>query len=366
VKGESFKPPAVIAKGDRESLKPPVVTAKRDRESLKPPVVAAKADKDKVEKPEKGESLKPPAVALSPKAESLKPPAVRESLKPSARGETPKPASVRGETPRPPGVKSAGVRSRRPPAVKEKEASPAEVRSKTRATPTPPRARKKTGDGDPLESHAQRFFAEGEAMSEGDERRTLLSEGHESDANALGSMAPPPHPQRRGALLRYVGIAVGLCAVLVLAALARIALARNHANEVPAPVAMAPTAAPLPEPVASVAPAPPAPVGVASAVPPPPVDVPPEPSAATPDVPTKSALEEKTDARHALERGKFADAIQAALRSTALDPTDADAWLLLGAAYQESGKGADARAAYATCAKEAKKGEVRECQLMLH
>jgi Flp pilus assembly protein TadD len=82
-------------------------------------------------------------------------------------------------------------------------------------------------------------------------------------------------------------------------------------------------------------------------------------------VPAKSALEEKADARRALERGKLKDAIESGLRSTSLDPTDADAWLLLGAAYQSAGKAVDARAAYSTCAKEAKKGEVRECQLML-
>jgi hypothetical protein len=230
--------------------------------------------------------------------------------------------------------------------VKEKEA-PTETKSKAKGG----RARK---GSDSIDPHAQKFFAEGEAMEEGDGgRHTLHSE---SDPSALGIGVPP---QRRGAFMRYVGIAVGLCAILCLAALARIALA--HATKPAEPPVMAAPAAPapLPEPVASAVP-PPTPVPAASAA-----QVPAAEPSAEPDVPTKTALEEREDARRSLERGKLQDAIMAALRSTALDPTDGDAWLLLGAAYQEAGKSADARAAYGTCTKQATKGAVRECQLML-
>ncbi len=261
--------------------------------------------------------------------------------------------------------------------MKAKEA-PEEPKPKPKAT----RARRKSETTDPLDGHAQRFFAEGEAMGEGDEHRlTLPSEVREADPGAIASVPP----QRRSAFLRYVGIAVALCAVLCLAALARMAYANRSeqappvtstvspapavvgaASAAPAVVGGASAAAanaPLPvEPVASAAP-PAAPAASASAVAA--AEVPAEPASAPPEVPTKTALEEREAARRLLERNKLADAIEAALRSTSIDPTDADAWLLLGAAYQASGKSADARAAYGTCAKEAKKGSVRECQLML-
>jgi tetratricopeptide (TPR) repeat protein len=240
--------------------------------------------------------------------------------------------------------------------VKPKEAPPETTRAKGKAKPSRTRAR--ASEQDQLESHAQRFFAEGEAMAEGDDRLTLPSE---SEASALA----PPHPQR-GAFLRYVGIAVGLCAVVGLAGLARHTLAHANASEAPEPIVTTAAPAPSPDPIASGIPAPPVAVAIAPSASAAASGAPSaEPAPAAPEVPLKSALEEREDARKALERGKFEEAISAALRSTAIDPTDADAWLLLGAAYQESGKGADARVAYGSCAKEAKKGAVRECQLML-
>jgi hypothetical protein len=337
-----------------ESAKPPPVRS----ESVKPPVVRSETPKPANVG---GESVKPPAVRV----ESVKPPSVR--------GESVKPPVVRGETPRPVGVKesskTSGARSRRPPQVKEKEpaaeakqATPAAKGAVADAKGVAKARPRKTGESDA----AEKFFEEGEALAEGHDRSTLHSV---SDPGGL--LAIEGHPQRRGAFMRYVGIAVALCAVLCLAALARIALA--HANKpVEPPVALAPpTPARSPEPVA--------PTPLATVVPPPTPSASSAPSAvaaesaapaeqpsAVPDVPAKSAAEEKADARRALERGKLEDAIMAALRSTSLDPTDADAWLLLGAAYQSAGKGADARLAYSECTKEAKKGEVRECALMLH
>lgn len=88
------------------------------------------------------------------------------------------------------------------------------------------------------------------------------------------------------------------------------------------------------------------------------------PSAAA-DAPTKSALEEKKDAQRWLDRGKSKDAIAAGERSVALDPADGEAWLLLGAAYQEQGKMADARRCYQSCLKEGKRGPKGECSAML-
>lgn len=82
--------------------------------------------------------------------------------------------------------------------------------------------------------------------------------------------------------------------------------------------------------------------------------------------PTKTALEEKKDAQRLLDRGKSKDAIAAGERSVALDPADGEAWLLLGAAYQEQGKMVDARRCYNACIKEGKRGPKGECAAMLH
>lgn len=83
------------------------------------------------------------------------------------------------------------------------------------------------------------------------------------------------------------------------------------------------------------------------------------------DKPAKTAGQEKVDSRRALEAGRAADAIAAGERSVALDPSDGEAWLILGAAYQEKGRGGDARKAFASCVKQGKRGPVSECAAML-
>jgi hypothetical protein len=318
-----------------------------------PPPVAAKSISPKSVAPRRSVTPKPPGVSAK---ETPKPPEAVSPKSLSPKSLTPKPPSVRGETPKPPGVKSAGARSRRPPAVKEKTPAPEPVQAKGDAGGKGKGARSRKKGGDHIDGHAAKFFEEGEAI----ERSTLHSDVRESDASALGLEL---HPHRRGAFMRYVWITVAVCAVVCLVAFAR-ALAHGNKSAEPAPVVTT-AAAPAPEPVVSAAPPPPAaPTAVATATASASA-APAESASAAPDVPLKSALEEKADAQHALDHNKINDAIMSALRSTALDPTDADAWLLLGAAYQMAGKSADARAAFSTCTKEAKKGEVRECQLML-
>lgn len=83
------------------------------------------------------------------------------------------------------------------------------------------------------------------------------------------------------------------------------------------------------------------------------------------DKPAKTAAQEKADARRALERGRAGEAIEAGERSVAADPTDGEAWLILGAAYQDKGRGGDARKAFASCLKQGKRGPVNECAAML-
>ncbi|MFO0676089.1 MAG: tetratricopeptide repeat protein [Polyangiaceae bacterium] len=77
------------------------------------------------------------------------------------------------------------------------------------------------------------------------------------------------------------------------------------------------------------------------------------------------ARAEKKAARVALEKGAAALAIASAKKSVDADGTDAEAWLLLGAAYQETGRARDARQAFQSCAKEAKVGPISECRALL-
>jgi len=80
----------------------------------------------------------------------------------------------------------------------------------------------------------------------------------------------------------------------------------------------------------------------------------------------KGAAQEKRTLQTLLDQGAFGKAIEAGERSVALDPTDGDAWLMLGAAYQSVGKAAEARRSFASCVSEGKRGQISECRSMLH
>ena len=238
----------------------------------------------------------------------------------------------------------------KPPAAKTA------AKSKAKAAPAPVRSRKKSDARERLDSHAEGFFAEGEVVSQTPEYE---DEAGGLPRSSIFSIA------RRQTLMRYVGIALVVSTVLCLAAIARSFLAPSPPPSHEATVTPSAIAAPVepaasltfPIPSASVSAAPSAALPVASAAAP--------VADAAPEAPTKSATEEKADAQRSLDRGKAKDAVEAATRSTTLDPSDADAWLLLGAADMEIGKAADARAAFSACAKQATKGQVGECRSML-
>ncbi len=80
------------------------------------------------------------------------------------------------------------------------------------------------------------------------------------------------------------------------------------------------------------------------------------------DVPPRELVRR---AQQALERGRAAQAIELALRATEADPTSADAWLTLGAAYDTQGQSGKARAAYRACLDRGKGGARSECRAML-
>jgi tetratricopeptide (TPR) repeat protein len=78
-----------------------------------------------------------------------------------------------------------------------------------------------------------------------------------------------------------------------------------------------------------------------------------------------SALEAKRASQGALEKGHTEEAITAGERAVALDPTDAEAWLILGAAYDQRGARADARRCFKSCVDLARRGPRGECSALL-
>jgi cytochrome c-type biogenesis protein CcmH/NrfG len=79
----------------------------------------------------------------------------------------------------------------------------------------------------------------------------------------------------------------------------------------------------------------------------------------------KEAAKAKVKSRGALEWGKMTDAIAAGEQAVALDPTDAEAWLILGAAYQQKGDSKNAVRSFKACMDEGKRGPKNECAAML-
>ena len=73
----------------------------------------------------------------------------------------------------------------------------------------------------------------------------------------------------------------------------------------------------------------------------------------------------KRDALLALEARRLPEAIAAGERAVALDSTDGEAWLILGAAYQEFGQMVEARRCYRACVTMGKRDPRGECAAML-
>ncbi|MGA3123979.1 MAG: tetratricopeptide repeat protein [Polyangiaceae bacterium] len=77
------------------------------------------------------------------------------------------------------------------------------------------------------------------------------------------------------------------------------------------------------------------------------------------------AARQRERARGALERGRIAAAIAAGQTATAMDPGDAEAWLILGAAYQQKGDLRQARRCYEECVNKGQRGPKGECAALL-
>jgi hypothetical protein len=252
----------------------------------------------------------------------------------------------------------------------------------------------------------EEFFAVGQAQSEPGPHAFVAAHDHHDDEPLddldLRRRQDPAVAERRARFTRVVRAMVAVAAVLTAIGFVRGAMskpasaettssaaaslpaaaANNALVQVPQPAAEAPKAPPVANPAVPVAvaanaepesvKAEPAKVDPESAKAEPakaePAKVEPpvaEPAAVAAPASDKSAKEEKGEARKALERGKPQLAIEAGERSVALDPTDGEAWLLLGAAYMDRGKPVEARKAFASCVKQGKKGPMGECAAML-
>jgi tetratricopeptide (TPR) repeat protein len=95
------------------------------------------------------------------------------------------------------------------------------------------------------------------------------------------------------------------------------------------------------------------------------IDPAPEIQAEDPALRAKEALRLREVSRSALERGRVRDAIAAGENSVALDPADGEAWLVLGAAYQQAGSAAEARRCFRACVDRGTRGPRGECASML-
>lgn len=249
-----------------------------------------------------------------------------------------------------------------------------------------------------VEPADESFFEEGDRASSMNVTGALAAHGDDADdwGDDLGTQkaklkASPEAIARRAKFSRVVMYAVAVATIVCVAGFVRSAgrssSATASAKTTNAVTAVAPPAEKAADP-AAIAPAPVTPPVTAVApgandepkapeakVAEPKVEAPkaeePKAEAAKADEPKaapvsdKTALEEKKLSQRALERGKLVDAIEAGERSVALDPTDGEAWLILGASYQSKGNGKDARRCYSACVKEGKRGPLSECRAML-
>ena len=88
---------------------------------------------------------------------------------------------------------------------------------------------------------------------------------------------------------------------------------------------------------------------------------------ATPEGPRPDhgdAAKAKNAARQLVRLGKMREAAVEARAALAVDPTDGETYLLLGAALQESGQWKEANGVFSECAKTATQGPRNECRAL--
>jgi hypothetical protein len=262
----------------------------------------------------------------------------------------------------------------------------------------------------PVDLDADRFFAEGESRSS---MPHLWGADHEHD-----DLENEPHPElvrratpevlaRRAKLRKVTQRVVGAFALIALVGLGKAALSRAPSADLPevqgsvahaaaavpelraatiakpserTPAAEAARAAaiPAPEPVAQ-----PEPVAAAAAEPAaqavepakaeaPVAEAPKPAEAARPAeaakpveevkvAPPGDAKAEKRAAQRAIDRGDNKGAVEAGQRAIEADPTDAEIYLIVGAAYQQMGQNGKAKQVFSSCTHHATHGPKGEC-----
>ena len=207
------------------------------------------------------------------------------------------------------------------------------------------------------------------------------------------ALMSPAARERRARFARYVAAAMGVSLVLLVAAGVKTSLLAPP-DERASRTALAGPAQPLRSESAAPEPAAAPPVRPEEKLAPPPaqpipdVVVAPQPSSSTAIVvapasaapavavasasaapavaaaPTAGAAKAREASRFALERGNLGTAVAAGERSVALDPSDGEAWLVLGAAYQARGELAQAKRCYRLCVEQGTRGPKAECRAM--
>ncbi len=241
------------------------------------------------------------------------------------------------------------------------------------------------------------FFCE--ADKEGEHGTGACAVEAEQAPVAARVQATPEAMARRRYLMRYVWAAVGISSVICAAAAARVGMAPRSIASVmrkgpppstevvasPAPVNTAP--APVnaaAAPANATAAAAPATATAESASntsvtaekapsTPPSSDLQPaapqdESISARQDTPkhdAAAARHEKQVSQRALERGDLSGAIAAGERSLSFDPADAEAWLIVGAAYMQRGSSIEARRSFARCVQLSTRGPREECAALM-
>ena len=204
--------------------------------------------------------------------------------------------------------------------------------------PLPPEER-------PFDEADERFFLAEDSLAP---TAIALSEP-DADEEAEPAPATRLASPRRRAFARYVGVVVMLAAGMCVAAFTR------HARH---PVAAGASEA-LPRPAAAA----PKIIAAPANAPPPPVPFAAERAGAIID--PVAALASRERARAALSKGDVASAVTLGTESVELDPTDAEAWLVLGAAEMAAGQHGPARSTFTACTKVATRGPRHECGQML-
>jgi hypothetical protein len=173
---------------------------------------------------------------------------------------------------------------------------------------------------------------------------------------------------RRRNLARYVTGAVAVCFLICVAAAVRAGTVRADTN--------ASVPSHLPAPVSALAvpatsePALPQDAVEPARAPEPASEPPPDRAVTAVDdngsaPPAEDARMAKGRAQQAINRGDAVGAIEAARQSLDLDESDAETWLILGAAYMQRGAHHDARESFAACARKATHGDRSECRALL-